>query len=625
MRNERGNRKDGITMQGIAIHPEQASTIAPSVDYLFSFLTAAALFFTVLMFLIIFYFMIKYRRRSPVDRAKAIEGTLPLEILWIAIPTVIVAVIFVWGSRLYLRNAEPPPGSMEVFVTGRQWMWKVEHPEGQREINELHVPVGRPVKLTMTSEDGIHSFYVPAFRVQKNVLPGQYTSLWFEPTKVGTFHFFCGQYCGAFHAGMTGSVIVVKPDEYAQWLTGVVPGETVAAAGAPGAVMAPAGVQGGTTAAAGAQGGSAVAGEKQFQQSGCPVCHLDNGKGLGPSFVGLYGNPVHLTNGQTVTADDAFIRECILTPDVRRVAGYPPLMASFQGQLSDEQVLNVIAYIRSLGAKPGKPPEKEGAGVPGGGATAPAGAQGGTAAAGAQGGTAAGEKLFQQHGCPVCHPAAGKGLGPSLAGVYGHPVQLTNGQTVTADDAYIRECILTPDVRRVAGYPPLMASFQGQLSEEELLDVIAYIRSLGAGPGKPPEKEGAGVPGGAATVPAGAQGGTTAPAGAPGGTAAAGEKVFQQRGCPVCHPAAGKGLGPSLAGVYGHPVQLTNGQTVTADDAFIRECILTPDVRRVAGYPPLMASFQGQLSEEELLDVIAYIRSLGAEPGKPPEKEEEKK
>ena len=292
-------------------------------------------------------------------------------------------------------------------------------------------------------------------------------------------------------------------------------------------------------APAGAQGGSAAAGEKLFQQHGCAVCHLAAGKGLGPSFAGLYGNPVHLTSGQTVTADDAYIRECILNPNVRRVAGYPPLMMSFQGQLSEGEILDVIAYIRSLGA--GKGQEKEAAGAQGGtapagapgGTTPPAGAQGGAAPAGAQGGAAAaGEKVFQQHGCPVCHPAAGKGLGPSFAGLYGNPVQLTSGQTVTADDAYIRECILTPDVRRVAGYPPIMMSYQGQLSEEEILNVIAYIRSLGAGKGQ--EKEGVGVPGGAA------------PAGAQGGAAAAGEKLFQQHGCPVCHPAAGKGLGPSL-------------------------------------------------------------------------------
>ena len=218
-------------MQSLPFQPEQASTIARSVDELYFFLTAVTLFFTALIFSIIFYFMIKYRRRSPDEHPKAIEGSFPLEVLWTAIPTLIVAVIFVWGSLLYFRNSEPPKGTMEIFITGKQWMWKVEHPEGQREINELHVPLGRPVKLTMTSEDVIHDFFVPAFRVKKDVLPGRYTSLWFEATKVGTFHLFCAQYCGAFHAGMIGTIIVQQPNEYESWLAGGAPGESMEQAG----------------------------------------------------------------------------------------------------------------------------------------------------------------------------------------------------------------------------------------------------------------------------------------------------------------------------------------------------------------------------------------------------------
>ena len=307
-------------MQGFPFQPEQASTIARSVDYLYYFITAVTLFFTALIFSVIFYFMIKYRRRSPDERPKAIEGSLPLEILWTGIPTLIVALIFVWGSSLYFQNAEPPAGSMEIFVTGKQWMWKIEHPEGQREINELHVPLGRPVKLTMTSEDVIHDFFVPAFRVKKDVLPGRYTTLWFEPTKLGTFHLFCAQYCGAFHAGMLGSVIVMEPDEYERWLAGGVQGESMEAAGA-----------------------------KLFQQNGCSTCHLADGTGPAPSLLGVYGRPVRLTDGQTVTADDAYVRESILSPAAKIVLGYKPIMPSFQWQLTEEQINDLIAYVRSLG------------------------------------------------------------------------------------------------------------------------------------------------------------------------------------------------------------------------------------------------------------------------------------
>jgi cytochrome c oxidase subunit 2 len=307
-------------MQSLPFQPEQASTIARSVDELYFFLTAVTLFFTALIFSIIFYFMIKYRRRSPDERPKAIEGSFPLEVLWTAIPTLIVAVIFVWGSLLYFRNSEPPRGTMEIFVTGKQWMWKVEHPEGQREINELHVPLGRPVKLTMTSEDVIHDFFVPAFRVKKDVLPGRYTSLWFEATKVGTFHLFCAQYCGAFHAGMIGTIIVQEPREYESWLAGGTPGESMEQAGA-----------------------------KVFQASGCPTCHVEDGTGLAPSLLGVYGRPVKLTTGEAVTADDAYIRESILMPTARIVFGYKPIMPSFQGQMTEEQLNNVISYVRALG------------------------------------------------------------------------------------------------------------------------------------------------------------------------------------------------------------------------------------------------------------------------------------
>lgn len=320
-------------MQGLPFQPEQASTIAQSVDYLYFFLTALTLFFTGLIFIVIFYFMIKYRRRSPDERPKAIEGSVPLEVLWTAIPTVIVALIFVWSSLLYFRNAEPPRGSVEIFVTGKQWMWKIEHPEGQREINELHVPLGRPIKLTMTSEDVIHDFFIPAFRVKKDVLPGRYTSLWFQATKTGTFHLFCGQYCGAFHAGMIGSIIVQEPDEYERWLAGGAPGESMEQAGA-----------------------------KLFQANGCGTCHVNDGSGLGPSLLGVYGHPVRLTTGETVTADDAYVRESIVLPKAKIVMGYSPIMPSFQGQLTDEQINDLLAYLRVLGQS--QAPAPKGGGKP---------------------------------------------------------------------------------------------------------------------------------------------------------------------------------------------------------------------------------------------------------------------
>lgn len=315
---------------GVPIHPERASTIARGVDELHYFLTAVTLFFTVVIFLTIFYFAIKYRRRSTSDTARAqIEGSLKLELTWTLIPMCLTGVMFFWGSSLYFRNARPPAASIEIFVVGKQWMWHLQHPEGPREINELHVPVSVPVKLTMTSEDVIHDFYVPAFRVKKDVLPGRYSSIWFQATKTGAYHFFCAQYCGAEHSGMIGWVHVMTATDYAQWLSGGVKGESMAAAG-----------------------------NRLFAQLGCVTCHLPDGTGRGPSLVGLFGKPVKLLDGRTLTADETFIREAILHPNSKPIPGYPPVMPSFQGQIDEQQLLQLVTYVKSLGTEQKKPTEE---------------------------------------------------------------------------------------------------------------------------------------------------------------------------------------------------------------------------------------------------------------------------
>lgn len=316
---------------GIPLHPEQASTIAVGVDHLHYFLTGLTLFFTALIFLTIFYFMVKYRRRSHDELGTQVEGSLPLEIIWTGIPMALVAILFTWASSLYFRNSRPPAASMEIFVVGKQWMWKLQHPEGPQEINELHVPVGQPVKLTMTSEDVIHDFYIPAFRVKKDVLPGRYSSLWFQATQTGKFHLFCAQYCGAEHAAMIGWVYVMTQTDYEQWLSGGVKGESMAEAGA-----------------------------RLFGQLGCITCHIADGTGRGPVLQGIYGKPVKLMGGQTVIADEAYIRESILQPSAKIVAGYPSpsIMPTFQGQVSEEQILQLIAYIKSLGSAEKQPERK---------------------------------------------------------------------------------------------------------------------------------------------------------------------------------------------------------------------------------------------------------------------------
>jgi cytochrome c oxidase subunit 2 len=307
--------------QNLPLFPQQASTMAPRVDALFYFLIAVSLFFGLLIAVLIVYFAVKYRRRPGRERGALIEANIPLEIFWTAVPLGLTMVMFVWGATIFFDESEPPVGSIDVAVVGRQWMWKIQHPEGRREIDELHVPVGRPVKLTMISEDVIHDFFVPEFRIKKDVLPGRYTTAWFQATKAGEYRVFCSQYCGAQHSGMLARVVAMEPADYQQWLGG------------------------------GLTGTPAEGGRNLFQRLGCATCHKPDGTGQGPSLVGLFGKTVKLEGGKTVVADAAYIRESILDPRAKVVAGYKPIMPLFKGLVSEEGILQIIAFIQSLGGE----------------------------------------------------------------------------------------------------------------------------------------------------------------------------------------------------------------------------------------------------------------------------------
>jgi len=314
--------------KNLPLFPERASAMAWQVDGLYFLLIAVSAFFTLLIFALILVFSIKYRR-SVHPHAVPIEGSLPLELTWTLIPLGICMIFFAWGSLIYFQEARPPKGAMEVYTVGKQWMWKFEHETGQREINQLHVPVGRDVKMVMSSQDVIHSFFVPAFRVKADVLPGRYTMIWFRPTKAGTYDLFCSQYCGTQHSGMIGQVIVMDPTAYQAWLSG------------------------GT-----ATGTLASNGQQLFQQLGCSTCHRSDTQGRGPNLVGVFGKPVLLEDGRTVTADENYIRESILNPGAKIVSGFKPIMPSFQGQVSEESLMALVAYVKSLGqpqqGEPGK-------------------------------------------------------------------------------------------------------------------------------------------------------------------------------------------------------------------------------------------------------------------------------
>jgi cytochrome c oxidase subunit 2 len=324
-------------LERLGLMPPQASTVAAQVDLLFAFLVLVATFFSTLIAACVVGFAVKYRRRSANERTPHIHGSIALEIAWSIIPLAITMVIFAWGAHIFLTIKRPPDDALQVNVVGKQWMWKVQHMEGRREINELHVPIGRPVKVTLTSEDVIHSFYVPAFRIKQDAVPGRYTTTWFEATKIGSFHLFCAEYCGTMHSGMIGRIVVMDPADYQAWLSGATAGTAAAATEA-----APAG-------AAGDGGGSLVAaGKALFEQNGCITCHQP-GSVLGPQLAGILGSTVTLQDDTTVQADENYLRESILTPTAKIVKGFAPVMPTFKGQLNEEQILQLIAYIKSLG------------------------------------------------------------------------------------------------------------------------------------------------------------------------------------------------------------------------------------------------------------------------------------
>jgi len=300
--------------------PEQASTISSQVDNIYFVLITLSLAFAVPVAGLIVFFAIRYRKGTNVNRTKLITEDFRLEFAWSFIPFVLAMGVFGWAAFVYFDIKRPPVDTLDIYVIGKQWMWQAQHPSGKSEINELHVPVDQPVKLIMTSQDVIHSFYIPAFRVKQDVLPGRYTTMWFEATKPGTYHLFCAEYCGTEHAKMGGSVIVLDQIDYERWLSGGTTGESLA-----------------------------MAGERLFQARGCTSCHgVGAGGERGPSLVGLFGQEVALQDGRTVVADEAYLRESIVNPQAKVVAGYRPIMPTYDGIISEEGLIQLVAYIKSL-------------------------------------------------------------------------------------------------------------------------------------------------------------------------------------------------------------------------------------------------------------------------------------
>jgi cytochrome c oxidase subunit 2 len=289
-------------------------------------------FFTLLIGFLVLFMAIRYRRGSNADRSHAFSSNLPLEVAWIAIPLVIVLGIFAIGTEVFVEMFNPPKDATPIYVVGKQWMWKVQHPQGRSEINEIHLPIGRPVRLIMTSQDVIHSFYIPAFRMKQDVLPGRLTSEWFEPSKAGRYRLFCAEYCGTEHSRMGGWAVVMEPAEYERWL------------------------KGGNDGSSDAGPSMASAGAALFTRYHCTGCHGENSKFEAPKLAGVYGGqvPIMAANGtdvEFVTADDRYIRDSILLPKSQVVAGFKPVMPSYKDVLKEEEVLQLMEYIKSIGRK----------------------------------------------------------------------------------------------------------------------------------------------------------------------------------------------------------------------------------------------------------------------------------
>ncbi|HET7104958.1 MAG TPA: cytochrome c oxidase subunit II [Terracidiphilus sp.] len=301
-----------------ALFPPEASKIAPQMDALFFFMVLVSLIGLTIVILLVVGFSVLYsRKRHP--EAEQIEGSTLLEATWTIIPLGLFLVMFVWGALLYFRIYTPPANAMNIYVVGKQWMWKIEQPGGQHEINSLHVPVDQPVQLTLISADVFHSFSIPAFRVKREAIPGRYTTVWFEATQTGTYHLFCTQYCGTDHSHMIGEVVVMTPDDYKKWLASSTSGYSLAQNG-----------------------------ERLFASLSCNACHNAGPDARGPSLVNVYGSKLNLANGSQVLVDEAYLRQAILNPSQHITQGYEPIMPTYQGQISEEGVIALVEYIKNL-------------------------------------------------------------------------------------------------------------------------------------------------------------------------------------------------------------------------------------------------------------------------------------
>lgn len=432
----------------INFFPEQASELATRIDWLNDVVTVLSVFFTIAIVGAMIYFAIRYRRSNvPPDQTPRIEGNTFAEIIWTTVPTLVCIFLAYEGAMLYSDMRKEEKNALEINVWGQKWKWDFEYENGKKTVNEFVVPVGRQVKLVMKSRDVLHSFFVPAMRAKRDVVPGTYNALYFKPIKVGTYQTFCTEYCGLEHSKMLATLRVVSLAEYDRWINDR--SEELAQSR-----MSP-----------------SELGEKLFVQKGCNACHsLDGTRMVGPSLLNLYGKNERDSEGKEHEVDENYLQESILNPNKIIVEGYPPnMMPVFEGQVNDKELDALIAFIKTVD-------DSKAAAVK----AANAAASAASAAASANLSPAErGKQLYTEKICVTCHSLDGSKLvGPSLKGLYGKTEKFTDGSSAAVDDAYLKESILNSMAKIVEGYPPGMPPYQGQLSDQQVADLVEFIKTV---------------------------------------------------------------------------------------------------------------------------------------------------